>query len=113
MTESRRTAVREVLRFGLYATPLVLVGIVVSAVLNHFGEKDRVIAEQKRVIAELGRKLDCAWADELVADLRVDRLEKGPDGVQQMHLTFIQYEPGGEKPAMKKKMVLPGDEVYV
>jgi hypothetical protein len=66
------------------------------------------------VIAELGRKLDRAWADELVADLRVDRLEGNPaDGEQKMHLTFIQYQPGTETPAFRRSMVLPGEEVYI
>jgi hypothetical protein len=73
------------------------------------------IAEQQRVISELGVRLDRVWSDQLVADLRVDRLEKDPGGQQTMHLTFVQYEPGsqGEKVVLRKSFSLPGDEVYV
>jgi hypothetical protein len=77
------------------------------------GEKDRTIEEQKRVIAELGVKLDKAWAEELVADMRVNSLSKSDKGEPQMNLTFAQYAPGTEKPVMQKTMTIPGEEFYV
>jgi hypothetical protein len=104
---------REVLRFGIYASPLIILAIVGGALVRRFNEKDRVIAEQKRVIEELGRKLDRAWADELVADLRVDKVESDGAGGKRMHLTFVQYKPGTEEAAFRRSMVLPGEEVYV
>jgi hypothetical protein len=105
---------REIVRFGLYAAPLVALAVVGSMLLRHFGEKDRVIAEQKRIIAELERKLDRVWADELVADLRVDRVDVDPaTNKPRMFLTFIQYKPGTEEPMFRRSMVLPGEEVYV
>jgi hypothetical protein len=43
-------------------------------------EKDRHIEEQKRVIAALELRLDRTWAEELVADVRVDALARTPTG---------------------------------
>jgi hypothetical protein len=60
------------------------------------------------------RKLDRAWADELVADLRVDGVDTDPATHKpRMRLTFIQYKPGTEEPAFQRELVLPGEEVYV
>ncbi|MEO7092712.1 MAG: hypothetical protein ABI175_05645 [Polyangiales bacterium] len=77
------------------------------------GEKDRTIEEQKRIIAALEQKLDRAWAEELVADMRVNSLSKNDKGEPQMNLTFAQYAPGTEKPVMQKDMTIPGEEFYV
>ena len=77
------------------------------------GEKDRTIEEQKRIIAALEQKLDRAWAEELVADMRVNSLGKSDKGEPEMHLTFAQYAPGTEKPVMQKTMTIPGEEFYV
>jgi hypothetical protein len=105
---------RETFRFLLYASPLVALGVVGSVVYEHATEKDRTIAEQKRVIGELGKKLDRAWADEMVADLRVDKLDVDKQtGEKRMHLTFVQYKPGTEDIAFQRDMVLPGEEVYI
>ena len=90
---------------------LGLVGVLTAAGVGaywKYTEKDRVIEEQKRVIAELGVKLDRAWAEELVADVRVLSVKDG-----QMALTFVQYEPGTEKAALTKSMTLPGEELYI
>jgi hypothetical protein len=77
-------------------------------------EKDRQIADQKRVIAALELRLDRSWAEELVADVRVDALTRDPDsGQPEMTLTFAQYAPGTETPSVRKTMTLPGDEFYV
>src|SRR5512147_834759 len=73
-------------------------------------EKDRVIAEQRRVIVELERKLDRAWAAELVGDLRVNAVVKDPPS---MDVTFYQYQPGTETPTFQRRMTLPGREVYI
>jgi hypothetical protein len=43
-------------------------------------KKDRLIAEQTRIIAALERRLDRSWADERVADVRVDAITKDQDG---------------------------------
>lgn len=72
--------------------------------------KDRVIAEQRRVIAALEQKLDRAWASELVGDLRINSVDPGR---QEMNVTFFQYAPGTEKPTVEKTMTLPGSEVYI
>jgi hypothetical protein len=105
---------REVLRFLLYASPHIVLAIIGSIVYQHATEKDRTIAEQKRVIEELGKKLDRAWAEELVADLRVDKLVKDPEtGAKRMQLTFVQYKPGTEEIAFQRSMDLPGEEVYI
>jgi hypothetical protein len=74
------------------------------------GEKDRVIAEQKRVIGELEHKLDRAWAAELVGDLRVNGVEAEPP---TMDVTFYQYAPGTETPVFQRRMRLSGREVYI
>jgi len=96
---------------GRSVVGLGLVGIVAAAGVGaywKYTEKDRVIAEQQRVIAELGVKLDRAWAEELVADVRVLSVKDG-----QMALTFVQYEPGTENAAVSKSMTLPGEEFYI
>jgi hypothetical protein len=72
------------------------------------GAKDRTIADQQRVIAELEKKLDRAWSSELVADVRVDDIRDG-----QLALTFIQYQPGTETPSFKKSFTIAGEELYV
>ena len=91
-----------------------MVAVIGFLVYQHFTEKDRVIAEQKRVIKELGQRLDRAWAEELVADLRVDRVDKdAKTGQRRMHLTFVQYQPGTEVPTVERAMDLPGEEVYI
>src|ERR1700722_8058450 len=77
-------------------------------------EKDRQIAEQKRVIAALELRLDRSWAEELVADVRVDALTKDADGGgPQMTITFVQYAPGTETPSLRKTMTVPGEEFYI
>jgi hypothetical protein len=77
-------------------------------------EKDRRIAEQKRVIAALEARLDRSWAEELVADVRVDALGSTADGGQpEMTLTFVRYQPGTETPIFRKTMVLSGSEFYI
>jgi hypothetical protein len=77
-------------------------------------EKDRQIAEQKRVIAALELRLDRSWAEELVADVRVDAITRAPDGGQpEMTLTFAEYAPGTETPSLRKTMTLPGEEFYI
>src|SRR5688572_7706730 len=73
-------------------------------------EKERVIAEQRRLIAALEQKLDRAWASELVGDLRVDAVDAEK---QQMRVTFFQYAPGTERPVVERSMTLPGSEVYI
>jgi len=76
-------------------------------------EKDRIIAEQQRVIKQLGEKLDRAWAEELAADVRVDSVTKDAAGRPEMHLTFVQYERGTERSILKRSMTLPGSEFYI
>ncbi len=71
-------------------------------------ERERVIAEQQRIIASLEQKLDRLWSENLVADLRVDDVGEGSSTV-----TFVQYAPGTEEPVFKKTMTLPGREVYI
>jgi hypothetical protein len=96
---------------GRSVVGLGLVGVIAAAGVGaywKYTEKDRVIAEQKRLIAELGVKLDRAWAEELVADVRVLSVKDG-----QMALTFVQYEPGTEKASLTKSMTLPGEEFYI
>lgn len=109
----RRAPVRDTLKYlviGLPAVALVLVGLVVY---RHFTEKDRIIEEQRRIIAELGVKLDRAWATELVADVRVDRIATDPAGAKHMELTFVQYKRGTEVPAYRRSFSLPGEELYI
>ena len=96
----------------------VSVGLVLAVALAAGGgyvwwrvsEKDRVIAEQKRVIGELERKLDRAWATELVGDLRINGVTREPPA---MDVTFYQYAPGTETPVFQRRMTLPGKEVYI
>jgi hypothetical protein len=103
-------------RLGALAT-LLLVGALAAAgyfVYETATEKDRQIAEQKRVIAALELRLDRSWAEELVADVRVDALTKDRDGGQpEMTLTFAEYSPGTETPSLRKTMTLPGEEFYI
>jgi hypothetical protein len=96
---------------------VILLGALVAAgffLYESATEKDRQIAEQKRVIAGLELRLDRSWAEELVADVRVDALTRDPDGGQpEMTLTFAQYAPGTERPSLRKTMTLPGEEFYL
>ena len=105
---------KEGARFVLYASPLIVLAVVGNIIYQHATEKDRTIAEQKRVIAELGKKLDRAWAEELVADLRVDDVQVDKaTGDRKMRLTFLQYRPGTEDIAFQRTLELPGEEVYI
>jgi hypothetical protein len=79
---------------------------------NHT-EKDRVIAEQQRVIAEIGKKLDHAWSNELVADVKITALRKDASGRPLIDLTFTQYAPGTEDPTFQKAMTVFGEELYI
>jgi len=96
---------------------MLLLGALVAAGLFFYEsatEKDRQIAEQKRVIAALEQRLDRSWAEQLVADVRVDAITKDLDGGQpEMTLTFAQYAPGTETPSLRKTMTLPGEEFYI
>jgi hypothetical protein len=97
-------------RLGLGA---LLVGtLAASGVYLHWRttEKDRVIAAQKKLIGEIEKKLDRAWASDLVADLRINSVTTAPP---QMNVTFFQYAPGTETPTIERTMTLPGDEVYI
>jgi len=77
-------------------------------------ETDRQLEEQKRVITALELRLERTWAEELVADVRVDALARNPDGGEpEMTLTFAQYAPGTETPSLRKTMTLPGEEFYI
>ena len=77
-------------------------------------EKDRKIEEQARVIGALAQKLDRAWAEDLVADVRVESMEKNrATGKTEIKATFAQYSPGTEKPVFTKQMTLLGDEIYI
>jgi hypothetical protein len=71
--------------------------------------------EKDRIIRELGLKLDRVWGQELVADVRVDALERPPaGGPPTIKLTFIQYQRG--KPnaeAFRLPLVLHGEEFYI
>src|SRR5262249_1980301 len=58
-------------------------------------EKDRTIADQKRVIGELGVKLDRAFAAELLGDLRIDAVADKADP-PTIDATFYQYAAGTE-----------------
>jgi len=109
----RRALVRDTLKYMVFVLPLIAVGLVGYVVYRHFTEKDRVIAEQRRIIGELEVKLDRAWASELVADVRVDRITTDPAGGKHMELTFVQYERGTEIPSLRRSFVLPGEELYI
>ena len=103
-------------RLGTLLLMLLLgaVGVAGFLLYQQATEKDRQIEEQKRVIAALGQRLDRTWAEELVADVRVDALSKNPDGGEpEMTITFAQYAPGTETPAFRRTMTLPGQELYI
>jgi hypothetical protein len=103
-------------RLGAVAMMLLLGALVAAGLFlyENATEKDRQIAEQKRVIAALELRLDRSWAEELVADVRVDAITKDPDGGQpEMTLTFAQYAPGTETPSLRRTMTLPGEEFYI
>ena len=101
-------------RFALTMIPLAVLGVVGTLTYRHFTAKDRLIEEQKRVIKELEGKLDRAWAEELVADVRVRRVGPDPNsGDPSMDLTFVQYRAGTEEPLLERTMTLPGDEFYI
>jgi len=97
-------------RFGLGALALLAIAGLFGYWLWKNGEKDRTIAEQRRVIAELGVKLDRAFAAELVGDLRVDVVRAEPPTIEG---TFYQYAPGTETPVFKRRVQLAGHEVYI
>jgi len=73
-------------------------------------EKDRIIQEKERIIAALAQKLDRSWAEEMIADVRVDSVD---ENAPSMSLTFVQYQPGTEKATLKRSMTLPGREFYI
>jgi hypothetical protein len=103
-------------KLGALVMLLVLgaLGVAGFIVYERATEKDRQIEEQKQVIAALEMRLDRSWAEELVADVRVDALRKNPDGGQpEMTLTFAQYAPGTDTPSLRKTMTLPGEEFYI
>jgi hypothetical protein len=103
-------------KLGALATLLILGALAAVGFFWYEGatEKDRRIAEQSRVIAALEQRLDRSWAEELVADVRVDALTRDADGGRpEMTLTFAQYQPGSETPSLRKTMTLPGMEFYV
>lgn len=80
----------------------------------HFFEKERLIREQERIIAELETKLDRSWAEELVADVKVEGVtHDGEDEDPTMDLLFVQYAPGTEKPVLRRRFTLPGEEFYI
>jgi hypothetical protein len=110
---ARRTPVRDTMKYLVIGLPLIAVVLVGYVVYRHFTEKDRIIEAQRRIIGELEVKLDRAWASELIADIRVDRLAKNAAGEQTMDLTFVQYQRGTEIPLVKRSFSLPGDELYI
>jgi hypothetical protein len=93
--------------------PLILLTIIAVYFWREYHAKDRIIAEQKQVIRDLGIKLDRAWAEELVADVRVDAMEKDTAGQPVMVLHFVQYRAGTEVPAFSRELRLPGSEFYI
>jgi hypothetical protein len=103
-------------KLGALAMVLLLGGLAAAGFVlyERATEKDRQIAEQQRVIAALGQRLDRSWAEELVADVRVDAITRDPDGgPPEMTLTFAQYAPGTETAALRKTMTLEGEEFYI
>jgi hypothetical protein len=98
-----------------------LLGIVVLALLFAGGlvgwqlfEKERLLAEQRRIIADLELRLDRVWAEQLLADVKV--LSTGTDpatGGPTMDLRFVQYAPGTEDPVLRRDFTLAGEEFYV
>ena len=104
------------MRTGRFLSTVTLLGICGTGAW--FGaqwfEKERVIAEQKRVIAELGKKLDRIWAESLVADIRILSVTVDAQaGHKVTDVDFVQYEPGTERPSFRRRMRLMGDEVYI
>jgi len=97
-------------RVGLGAVALLAIAGVLGYWAWKSHEKDRTIAEQRRVIAELGVKLDRAFAAELVGDLRVDEVRPEPPTIEA---TFYQYAPGTETPVVKRRLKLAGEEIYI
>jgi len=95
------------------AIPAILIAVVAVWLWREYHAKDRVIAEQKRIIKDLGLKLDRAWAEELVADVRVDAVERDAAGQPVMKLHFVQYRAGTEVPEFERDLVLLGDEFYI
>ena len=94
---------------GRAAVTLVVLGAVIGAaflVWRQFEEKDRIIRE-------LATRLERAWAQELLADIRVDSLQRPAAGPQVMRLTFIQYQRGTQEEAFRIPLELHGDEFYV
>src|SRR5580692_5346631 len=103
-------------KLGALAMLLFLGALAAAAFLLYEDatEKDRQIADQKRVIAALELRLDRSWAEELVADVRVDALTRAADaGQPERALRFAQYAPGNETPSVRKTMTLPGEEFYI
>jgi hypothetical protein len=113
MPPERRQPLRDTLKYLVFVLPLVAVGLGGYVIYRHFTEKDRIIEEQRRIIGELGVKLDRAWDTELVADVRVDRIATDPAGGKHMELTFVQYQRDTEIPVMRRSFVLPGEELYI
>ncbi|MFW5879088.1 MAG: hypothetical protein ACOCVR_04635 [Myxococcota bacterium] len=90
---------------------LIVAGVAVGW---RFFEKERVIAEQRRVIAELETRIERAWAEELVGDVKVESVSRDPEtGERQMELVFVQYAPGTEMPVLRRRFTLPGEEFFV
>jgi hypothetical protein len=100
-------------RRGIGASLLFLVGAaLLSGTALFFWHRYQ---EKERIIRELALKLERAWKQELVADVRVDAVESGIGGqAPTMRLTFIQYRrdaPDGE--AFRVPLVLRGEEFYI
>jgi hypothetical protein len=110
---SQRSTVRRLFRFLVVCVPLGLLGAAGYTLYRDFTEKERMIAEQQRIIGELAQKLDRAWASELVADVRVDRLRTDPVAGPQLELTFVQYQPGTEIPVLRRSFTIQGEEFYI
>jgi hypothetical protein len=95
------------------AVPIIILAAIGVYFWREHTEKDRVIAEQKRIIRDLGDKLDRSWAEELVADVRVNALRTDVANKPIMDLTFVEYQHGTEVPTMKRDFTLPGEEFYI
>ena len=67
--------------------------------------------EQARIVRELTARLDRVWETSLVADLKAERIVGGAE--PKMVLTFVQYAPGSETPIFRRRLELPGEEVYI
>jgi hypothetical protein len=98
------------LRLGVASIAALTIAAAAGYWVWSSGAKDRVIAEQRRVITELEGKLDRAWAAELVGDLRVESVTAEPPEVVA---TFYQYAPGTETPVVVRRLRLAGTEIYV